>query len=202
MKKKRFTWELQSTYGACEASLKSSGFKVLHFIRDERGDWGDDGGYIVAISQKADKSYLHILEVNHNINVSEHILDEQASKKYVDDAFNKDRFDDFVVLPMQKIQAYLYRLTSYLNYLSAIKIDDEDIVGWDANEVLEEDPLLKDLLKDFDFSLKTLLFMLPAYIEDKATNMMNLFNLQNNIYVPNYIYLDDEDNEDDFIIAE
>jgi hypothetical protein len=69
-----------NVYGAIERRLRDEQFKVLHLHRDTRGDWGDDGGYIVSISSKNDKYYVHILEVNYNYDVSTHILDESDER--------------------------------------------------------------------------------------------------------------------------
>jgi len=65
-----------NVYGAIERQLRDEKFKVKHLMRDERGDWGDDGGYIISISEKNDKTYLHIIHVNYNVKIDVNVLDE------------------------------------------------------------------------------------------------------------------------------
>jgi hypothetical protein len=36
-----------NVYGAIERQLRDNNFEVLHLMRDSRGDWGDDGGYLI-----------------------------------------------------------------------------------------------------------------------------------------------------------
>lgn len=65
-----------NNYINTERHLKDKGFKILYLIRDTRGDWGDDGGYIISVSKKDEDIYLHVLEINHNHEVSMHVLSD------------------------------------------------------------------------------------------------------------------------------
>ena len=43
------TLTTDNVYGAIERQLRDENFNVKHLMRDFRGDWGDDGGYLVTV---------------------------------------------------------------------------------------------------------------------------------------------------------
>jgi len=60
---------LGATYTAYESYLIYHGYNVLHAHRDYRGDWGDDAGYMIIISEKDSKYHVHIPFISYNCDI-------------------------------------------------------------------------------------------------------------------------------------
>jgi hypothetical protein len=85
-----------NVYGAIERQLRDENFKVKHLMRDSRGDWADDGGWLISISEKNDKIYLHVIGVNYNSSVGVNVLDEM-DYRIVEDGQDENKIADYII---------------------------------------------------------------------------------------------------------
>lgn len=161
-------------YGAVEKLLNSR-FEVLHLHRDTRHDWGDDGGYIVAICKKKDLFYLHVIDINYNLALEGLILDEDDWDKYKNE---KDAFRDYMIFKTkEEVQE---KLISICNELDSILAEEKfSSCLWDD---IDSDKYKKEYT-DYDKScLRVMIFAYSEYEQDKII----LNNLSKTKYKPNF----------------
>lgn len=102
--------EYSNCYEETELYLILNGFELINVVRDSRGDWGDDGGYLISLSKKNDFYYLHIFAINYNGEVKTHWIE--------DDSFPNDDggFKDFIKSDnLEVIDKYIHRFIKCLN---------------------------------------------------------------------------------------
>tara|TARA_Y100000310_G_scaffold334897_1_gene415670 strand:+ start:7547 stop:8113 length:567 start_codon:yes stop_codon:yes gene_type:complete len=180
---------MDNTFGGIEKRLHDEGFEVKHLHRDTRHDWGDDSGYIVSISEKNDKIYLHVLQVNYNIGVDSHILDE-SDKRFENGCTIEDHADFIICDSMEDAQNKVNEFVAILD-----KCVEEELRDWGLiEEVLESDggyddfpseALLDELRKlpeSYHNFIDISLFAYSEYEQDKEA----LLNLTNSEYKQNF----------------
>ena len=156
-------------YGNVEKVLNDR-FKVHHLFRDTRHDSGDDSGYIVAISEKHEQFYLHIIPICVEGNIENLCLDEI-------ELIQNGGFADYVLcdsiedaqlklnLIIQKLDTYLESEGDFAQYADEI----QDFFG----ETMS--------LTDAEH-LAAIMFPYSEYSQDKIA----LLNLSNTTYTPNF----------------
>lgn len=124
-------YESYNDYRNTKLLLEKEEFKVLHLFEDTRGDWGDDGGFMVVIAEKNEKIYLHILGINYNSPVKSHNLDEEA-------VLTIGGFPDFIICEtVEDAQGIVNKFVSILDYFLTLK-DEDDFYGESAEEFMDE----------------------------------------------------------------
>lgn len=167
-------------FGAVEHLLNKK-FEVLHLHRDTRHDWGDDGGYIVAICKKDHLFYLHVIEVNYNVELRGLVLDEDDWEKCKD---QEGAFKDF--LTFNTIEDAQEKIISICDDLDYIIKEDEDVCLWDKDAFDKYEKEYTEYEKD---CLRAMMSPYREYSQDKTI----LHNLIKTTYKPNFT---DEDNRE------
>lgn len=174
---------IDNTYKAIEIRLRDEKFKVHHLYRDFRGDWGDDGGYIVAICEKKGIIYLHILAVNYNADVSCHILEKDDER--VGNLGEREFLDYFICESVEDAQRKINEFITHLEVVVEEVANDRYYFG---NGILyPEDEPVPEYFKDFSFQYLSMLAIVHfSYSEYTSIDKPNLLNLTKTPYVPNY----------------
>lgn len=110
IEKEEITVRDDVTYGAVEAMLFKRGFSVKKLVRDRRGDWGDDGGYIVSISERKGVWYVHLIEINYNFTLESIVFDQADFNNYVRKYGANSCTPDFVTFSSFKEAVYAVKL--------------------------------------------------------------------------------------------
>lgn len=172
-----------NVYGAIERQLRDENFNVKHLMRDHRGDWGDDGGYIVSVSEKNDKIYLHIISVNYNVSTSSNVLDE-FDQRILDGKDKEADIQDYIIC--ESIDGAQIKINEFVARLEKVVqlIEQDDYFfahGYvDDNEDVPEG--FENLDNYYLNMLAVCWFPFSEYAQDKAT----LLSLTNTQYVPDY----------------
>ena len=156
-------------YGNVEKVLNDE-FKVHHLFRDTRGDSGDDGGYIVAISEKSEKFYLHIIPICQFCEIEFLNIDETWSA-------DNTGFPDFIECnsikdAQQKLNGIIKNLDHYLTENNDYSRDADEIYDFFEGNISKTEAEY----------LATIMFPYSEYEQDKET----LLNLSKTSYVPNF----------------
>ena len=169
-----------------EAYLSARGFKVLHLHRDSKRDYGDETGYIISISEKNDKVYLHILEVCCYNDLKHYCLEES-------DILNESFVPDYKIFDtVEDVQAYLDKLVIFMAngfeqfdyFLEDNSLYNISKLNEDKHKETVED--YKDIgLIDIDMLRFAFTMRLPfeEYMENEKEAINNLSKIP---YKPNY----------------
>jgi hypothetical protein len=170
------------TYGAIERQLQDNNFEVLHLMRDTRGDWGDDGGYIVSMSKKNDIVYLHIIQVNYNLTIHENILDEEQWEE----STHPDSYPDFFAFSsVEDAQLKLNEFVKYLN--KAVWLEEEMQNYYFKAGYIEKDWEIPDGFQHLDNQyLSMIAICVNAYGDYMTQDQEKLLNLSKTPYVPDF----------------
>lgn len=168
-----------NVYGAIERRLRDENFNVKHLYRDFREDWGDDGGYLIAVSKKNGKYYLHILDVNYNVKVWCHILDE-SDHRLIDGSANKMEHVDYIVCEsLEEVQKEIVKFIDLLDFT----------IGFDehfSTYHYEIEDLPKELRGLGKYYLNMLEYCAFSYSEYRDKDRAAILNLLNTEYKPDY----------------
>ncbi len=117
-----------ATHLAIENLINDEGFEILHLYRDHGHDDCDDAGWIVSISKKNDKYYLHILMTSYNYELKTIVLDEESLALCGEGAFG----DFFAYDSVEKCQAKLNELR---DHMITLKEHNEDMEYYQRDEI-------------------------------------------------------------------
>ena len=81
-------FRLGATYTGYESYLIYNGYNILHAHRDRRGDWGDDAGFMIIVSEKDGKFNVHTPFISYNcdiqyIKIEEDLLSFDTKKEAI-----------------------------------------------------------------------------------------------------------------------
>lgn len=172
-----------NVYGAIERRLRDENFEVLHLHRDSRGDWGDDGGYIISISKKREMIYLHILQVNYNVNVSIHILEPTDQQRFIKN--NCKIYNDYLLF--HSVEDAQKEIDIFLNYLDqAILLEEKEIYYFTSGYV-DKNWEIPEGFQDLSYQyLSMLSTCYSAYGDYSDKERKALSNLSKTQYTPDY----------------
>ena len=123
--------EVDATYENIEKLFALRQIPIRNVYRDVRGDWGDDGGFIIVLSEMDGKFYLYIMWVCYNGRVKSFILTEHDKNASIND---KDNWDDFVVFyTEQEVQDYLEQFVKDLDYCMEM-VEYYDSIPYDRDK--------------------------------------------------------------------
>lgn len=201
--------ELQTSYGSAEMLLKAEGFDIHHLMRDPRGDWGDDGGFIVSVSKKDDMWYLHILDINYNNELSTHVLDESH-----DTSRYRHWIEDYIKFSTKaELATTLTSIIALLNKYRYcyLEFDDDAEYGFKANYAEDENGAdSEDLVSEINDNVNTLfrsflVKMHRPFSEYENLTMRLLVSLLDTPYTPNYVKWGDDEldttYDEDYIVG-
>jgi len=115
---------LSATYENLEMYLNLKDFDILSLFKDSRRDDGDDGGYIISVSKKNEKFYVHILEANYNGNLEYYIFDEEDLEK------SKTTRKDFYVFNTSKeVEEFINKFVEDLDYCVNEEKENDEFYG-------------------------------------------------------------------------
>lgn len=119
--------QISSTYDNLEKYLYYKEFNVLSLFKDSGNNDGDDGGYIISISKKDEKFYLHILEANYNGKLKYYNLDNNEVEEKCFYIFSESK----------QLEIFLNKFVDDLEYCVNEEKKDEDFYG-ESNEEFQE----------------------------------------------------------------
>ena len=171
-----------NVYGAIERQLRDENFDVKHLMRDSGGDWADDGGYLISISEKNDKIYLHIIRVNYNGYIDSNVLDEN-DHRITNGSRKESDIQDYI--KCTSIEDAQTKLNKFVDLLDITLTDD---VSWYfENGYIDHDDDKPEGFETFDnYYLEMLCacwFPFSEYHEIDAPILRNLTNIE---YVADY----------------
>jgi len=183
-----------NVYGAIERQLRDENFKVKHLMRDDRGDWGDDSGYLISVSEKNDKVYLHIIGVNYNLSIDSNVLDE-TYKAIVDGSQKPSDIKDYIIC--DSIEDAQVKINTFVDLLHKITWQiDYDESYFFSNGYINDDEQRPKGFEGFDnYYLSMLSKCWYSFSECWAKDDDILHNLTTTEYVPDYT--DPEEYTDD-----
>lgn len=191
--------KLSTTYGTVEVALKLNGFNILHLMRDVRGDWADDGGFIISVSEKNSLYYLHIVEVNYNMDIRCQLLVER------DEPLGHDEYHDFVSFKdLTELKIYLANMIRIINQypkLEDCSIFKEDLLEEKTRSYIEDDypGLLQKIENEGDQFINLFLIIAWPYAEYMEQNNKLIEDLFNTTYKPNHVYYGDDENDTSYV---
>lgn len=178
-----FTMDLDATHAAVEALLMVNGFDIQYSLRDSAEDWGDDGGFVITLSKKDSKFYVHILEVNYNFTLDSVSL-EDTSEVF--------KSEDSALLWLNTIG---FLINAYEQELASVYSDDT------AEKMVKKCPEIEPLIDTIGIKFVRLMASI-----DRAFNEHYVFHLNAINNFTNYKYVEDmvmynTETEEDFIIC-
>lgn len=166
-------------------------FNLIHYTFDHRGDDGDDGGYMITISEKENVYYLHVLYINYEYDY--HIIDDSetvTNRKYgkwedietylkfdsVDAAYNYlikliYRFDSMILTVVNNRFGY-----EVYEYEEIMEYDDDYCDEWFMGKFFSE---IEDKM------LQTISF---PYSEFRDKDLESIINIRNYTFDENDLY--------------
>jgi len=173
-----------NVYGAIERQLRDEGFDVKHLMRDFRGDWGDDGGYIVSVSSKNAKFYLHIISVNYNVSIDSNVLDE-LDRRILDGSEIETDIQDYIIC--QSIEDAQHKINEFVDNLKkVVELVENDNYFFESGYISDEEATPEGFEKYEKFYLNMLALCWFSFSEYTKQDEYNLLNLTKTEYVADY----------------
>ena len=159
---------ISASYESYEIYLKSKEFEVKHLIRAHRGDWGDDGGWVISISSRRNKWYLIYQYISYNLDLGDILHDIETN-------------NDVSVVEIYK--TYNECLSSLNSTYNSITLDILENIsdGWDDHNEYNEETNLE--LTKTEFNIFSIIGE-PTH-EYYTEDMHNIHNIENLLYTPN-----------------
>ena len=174
-----------NVYGAIERQLRDENFNVKHLMRDFRGDWGDDGGYLVSISEKNGKVYLHIIAVNYNVSIDSNVLDENYHS-ILDGSQKETDIQDYIICEsIEDAQTKVNEFVDRLKQVVAL-IEEDDNYFFESGYINDEEevpPGFEGLEKYYLNMLASCWFSFSEYTQKDEPILLSLTKTE---YVPDY----------------
>lgn len=197
-KQESFRIDLSATYGAAEAMLKVFGFNVISLVRDIRGNPCD--GYIVSLSEKGKKIYLHFLEITQEMKVGQYVIEGSRN------AIGEDKFKDYEIFDsISEARNYLEVFIDCLDTFVLLTDEDgNDVLRTSLEELKNHYPEIMNEVDEIvakigEERFNSIVFMSFPFYEFRRRNTERLYLLGKIEYTPNFLYLDEED-EENFMI--
>jgi len=152
-----------ATYTGYESFLIFNGYNILHAHRDARGDWGDDAGYMIIISEKDGKFHVHTPFINYNCDIQYIKIEE--------DMLSFDTKD--------KAVKFIHDLAIDMNNLMIN--GDEDLFAYDDDyeDVIEYKDRYPTILKNKEtFDVVSQIFWSSAFFEESFETLIAMKHIE------------------------